>query len=61
MTQQPYFHKADYHNLCRLLDRPYTELEAIRYDGFTARNPIGRRYLFVDGASLLAEIERLSQ
>ncbi len=59
LTKQPYFHKADFHNLCRLLDRPYTELEVDRYDGFIGRNPIGRKYLFVDGASLLAEIENI--
>ena len=58
LTFKPYFHKADYHNLCRLLDRPYAELEVIRYDGFITRNPIDRRYLFVDGASLLVEIEK---
>jgi hypothetical protein len=58
LTFKPYFHKADYHNLCRLLDRPYTELEAIRYDGFRGGGPVDRRYLFVDGASLLAEIEK---
>ncbi|MCP3851898.1 MAG: glycosyltransferase family 61 protein, partial [Gammaproteobacteria bacterium] len=38
--EYPLFHKADYHNLCHLLGRPYTELEAIRYEGFNNRNPI---------------------
>jgi len=55
--EYPIFHKADYHNLSQLLDRPYTELEPSRYEGFNNRNPISRCYLFVDGASLLKTIE----
>ena len=27
LTFKPYFHKADYHNLARLLNKPYIELE----------------------------------
>ena len=58
LTYHAHFHKADFHNLCRLLGRPYTELEVTRYGGRLSRNPIGRRSLFVNGASLLAEIEK---
>ncbi|WP_337660148.1 glycosyltransferase 61 family protein [Anderseniella sp. Alg231-50] len=59
LTVRPYFHKADYHNLCRLLDRQYTELGVDRYDGYSNRNPINREYLFVDGAELLVAIEKI--
>ncbi|MCP4122427.1 MAG: DUF563 domain-containing protein [Bacteroidetes bacterium] len=61
LNYHPHFHKADFHNLCRLLDRPYTELEVVSYEGFHGRNPIGRHYMFVDGAGLLAEIEQIIQ
>lgn len=58
LTFQPHFHKADFHNLCLLLGRPYTELEAERYGRHYSRNPINRVSVFVDGVRLLDEIEK---
>ena len=44
LTYRPYFHKADYHNLCYLIDKKYIEIEAIKYDGgFLSRNPISKK------------------
>ena len=57
LTRRAYFHKADFHNLCHLLGRPYSEMEVVRYGEFYNRNPICRSYMFVDGAALLSEIE----
>ncbi|MCJ8332183.1 MAG: glycosyltransferase family 61 protein [Lentisphaeria bacterium] len=56
-TRRAHFHKADFHNLCHLLGRPYSEMEVVRYGEFYNRNPICRSYMFVDGAALLSEIE----
>lgn len=57
LTVNPYFHKADYFNLSRLLGRSYVELEVERYQGYQARNPISRKRLFVDGDGLVARIK----
>lgn len=58
LTFQPNFHKADYSNLSRLLDKTYVELEVERYDGHRTRNPVGRKRLFVDGDGLVASIKQ---
>jgi hypothetical protein len=54
----PSFHKADFHNLCFLLGRRYVEVEAEAYAGYTARNPISRRKVFVSGDHLVSIIKR---
>ena len=48
LTYRPYFHKADYHNLCYLLGKGYLEIEVIKYDGgFIGKNPISKKkYLY---------------
>jgi len=53
------FHKSDFHNLCGLLGKPYTEVEAEYYgDGFIDRNPINRRSVYVDGEKLVNLIDQ---
>ena len=48
-----HFHKADYHNLCHLINKKYVEMEAIEYGGsFNTRNPISKQKIFIDGALL---------
>ena len=56
LTYRPYFHKADYHNLARLLNKPYMELEIEHCEGINSRNPISRKQLYVNGQMLLTEI-----
>ncbi|MEO1748226.1 MAG: glycosyltransferase family 61 protein [Pseudomonadota bacterium] len=58
MDTHPIFHKADFRNLSLALGRSYTELEVVRYEGRSSRNPISRDYMFVDGDALLLEIEK---
>jgi len=54
------FHKADYHNLCRLLGKQYIELEAVEYaDGFNNRNPISKKKIFINGDELVNHIEKI--
>jgi len=54
----PEFHKADFHNLCQLLDKRYIEVEAEKYDGYRSRNPISRKKVFVDGDRLSLIVAR---
>lgn len=58
LTFRPYFHKADYSNLSKLLGKKYFELEVEHYEGHRAKNPVSRRRLFVDGDGLVARIEQ---
>jgi len=52
------FHKADYHNLCYLIDKKYTEIEAVRYGGkFLSINPISKESIYIDGNNLVKIIE----
>jgi hypothetical protein len=53
---KPFF-KADYHNLCRLINKKYTEVEVEKYEGFLAVNPIKKRSLYVNGSKLVKLIE----
>ena len=60
LTYRPYFHKADYHNLCYLLGKKYLEIEAIKYDGgFLCRNPISKKNIYIDGEFLIKYINEL--
>ena len=57
LTHMPHFHKADYHNLCQLIGKPYQEIEAVEYGGgFINRSPIARRRIYVDGQDLVRRI-----
>jgi len=48
------FHKADYHNLCHLIDKPYFEIEAVEYGGrFLSVNPISKEKIYIDGSNLI--------
>jgi glycosyltransferase involved in cell wall biosynthesis len=56
------FHKADYHNLCYLSNKKYTEIEALCYVGkFNDRNPISKQELHIDGENLTKIIEEYIQ
>ena len=60
LTYRKYFHKADYHNLCYLLEKKYVEIEAIKYDGcFLSRNPISKKNIYIDGENLIKNINEL--
>lgn len=60
LTYKPYFHKADYHNLCYLLGKKYLEIEAIKYDGgFLSQNPISKKNIYIDGEKLIIAINEL--
>jgi hypothetical protein len=60
LTYRPYFHKADYHNLCYLLGKKYLEIEAIKYDGgFLNKNPISKKNIYIDGEKLITTINQL--
>lgn len=60
LTYRPYFHKADYHNLCYLLEKKYLEIEAIKYDGgFLNKNPISKKNIYIDGEKLITTINQL--
>ena len=48
------YHKADYHNLCYLINKKYIEIEAVEYsEGFTSRNPIDKKNIYIDGDNLV--------
>jgi hypothetical protein len=60
LSFRPYFHKADYHNLCYLLNKKYIEIEAVKYDGgFLSRNPISKKNIYIDGENLIQYIDKL--
>ena len=60
LNHGPHYHKADFHNLCRLIKKPFFEIEAEEYgEGFTARNPIGRKKIYIDGKRVVACINDL--
>jgi len=58
LTANRGFHKADFRNLSLLLDRTYKELDVVGFEGYHARNPIGRNFMIVDGQQLVVEIEK---
>lgn len=61
LNYKPYFHKADYHNLCYLIDKKYLEIEAIEYGkGFNNRNPISKKKIYIDGHDLINKIATLN-
>jgi hypothetical protein len=54
LTYHNEFHKADYHNLCYLIDKPYFEIEAVEYGGrFLSVNPISKEKIYIDGSELI--------
>ena len=54
---KPQFHKADYHNLCHLINKKYIEMEAIEYsEGFLSKNPICKQKIYIDGNVLIERI-----
>jgi hypothetical protein len=60
LTNIPYFYKAHYHNLCYLIDKKYVEIQAERYDGgFTSRDPISKKNIYIDGQNLINIINTL--
>tara|TARA_Y100000992_G_scaffold120614_1_gene79020 strand:- start:887 stop:1750 length:864 start_codon:yes stop_codon:yes gene_type:complete len=60
LTYRPYFHKADYHNLCYLLGKKYLEIEAIKYDGgFLNKNPISKKNIYIDGEKIIKDVNEL--
>lgn len=56
LTFRPYFHKADYHNICHLFNKGYTELEVEDAEGFVDRNPINLMKVFVDARKVFSEM-----
>jgi hypothetical protein len=53
LCYREYFHKADYHNLCHLIDKKYLEVEAVEYGGrFLSKNPISKQRIYIDGNQL---------
>ena len=61
LNYKNYFHKADYHNLCYLIGKKYTEIIPIKYGGkFTSRNPISKQQIFIDGNNLTKIIDEFS-
>jgi len=59
LNYRSYFHKADYHNLCHLIGKKYTEIEAVCYGGkFTDKNPISKEEIYIDGKYLINHIEK---
>ena len=60
LNYRHYFHKADYHNLCYLINKKYIEIEAVEYgEGFTSRNPIGKKKIYIDGDKIVKLINSL--
>jgi hypothetical protein len=47
------FHKADYHNLCYAIGKPYYEVEALRYEEIANRNPISKKRIYISGQELI--------
>lgn len=62
LNHRPYFHKADYHNLCHLINKKYIEMEAVEYGGgFNGRNPIMKQKIYIDGKILINHIKNILQ
>lgn len=62
LTYRDSFHKADYHNLCYLINKKYTEITTVCYHGkFNDRNPISKQQLHIDGENLTKIIEEYIQ
>lgn len=60
LCTRPYYHKNDYHNLCYLLDKPYFEINPIRYsEGFKNRNPISKNRIYINSEELIQIIGKL--
>ncbi len=60
LCYHPIFHKADYHNLCYFIDKPYLEIEAQTYGrGFSSRNPISKRRIYIHGDNIVSYINVL--
>lgn len=54
------FHKADFHNICHLIDKKYKEIEAVEYQGrFLSRDPNSKTDIYIDGDALYQYIESL--
>lgn len=53
------FHKADYHNLCYAIGKPYHEIQAIKYEGITNRNPISKKRIYISGQVLIDAITNI--
>ena len=54
------YHKADFHNLCGLLGKPYYEFTPDKYSGrFRDRNPISKENIHVDGIYLIGLIKNV--
>jgi hypothetical protein len=51
------FHKADYHNLCYAIGKPYSEIQAIHYEGIKNRNPISKKRVYICGQDLLSKMD----
>ena len=54
----PHFHKLYFCNMSYLINKKYTEIEAVCYGGkFTNRNPISKQQIYIDGEKLSKIIE----
>lgn len=61
LTFRPYYHKADYHNLAKLLGREYVEIPAITIDRSNIssnRNPIHCDKMYVRAKDVMAQLVR---
>jgi hypothetical protein len=57
LNYRPEFHKADYHNLCYLINKHYTEIQAEYYGGiFKSRSPISKTHIYIDDIVILFRI-----
>lgn len=60
LTYRKHFHKADFHNLCKLINKKYYEIQAVNYEGgFNDRNPINKKRIYIDGNKLIELIKSL--
>jgi hypothetical protein len=53
LTYRPYFHKADYHNMCKLFKKGYTEVQVEDASEYLDRNPINIKNVYVDAYKIL--------
>jgi hypothetical protein len=56
LTYRPYFHKADYHNMCKLFKKRYTEVQVEDTTEYIDRNPINVKNVYIDSLKVMKTV-----
>lgn len=56
LTFRPFYHKADYHNICKIFNKDYAEIPLSNAEGFINENPINVRKIWVDSQKIIEQL-----